>query len=344
MKRKERHDLILAASKNYLRCSQKIESALADEISLKRLEKLRAHVLTQQIKNDAHIEQNRHRTDLLDALRASGEQKSKLQQSLIKLDSRISTLKTRKAHTEAVITPSQSSSSSPDASLPSSCSERSLSNITPKGKTLDSQESLMTRDEMPPQPLAVIVDNHVAPIITRPREQQTDRYAIARGKLAAIIKGDKSDLDNHIRELIQFADKRSIDDSVLIDVFDNTRAMLNGEVDIPSYIRYANTSTMPGVPSIEQKLLGALMLALSAVAALLVVLAIPAAIALPTIASATLPAIETAVSATLCFAGLRFFNPPGLARSMNQLTHDYTTKKINTAEERLDTVAISPVL
>ena len=120
MKRKERHDLILAASKNYLRCSQKIESALADEISLKRLEKLRAHVLTQQIKNDAHIEQNRHRTDLLDALRASGEQKSKLQQSLIKLDSRISTLKTRKAHTEAVITPSQSSSSSPDASLPSS--------------------------------------------------------------------------------------------------------------------------------------------------------------------------------------------------------------------------------
>ena len=343
MKRKERHDLILAASNNYFRYSQKIESALAEEISLKRLEKLRARVLTEQIKNDTHIEQNRHRTDLLDALRAYSEQKSKLQQSLTKLDSRISTLKTRKANTEAV-TPSQSSSSSPDASLPSSCSERSLSDITPKGNTLDSQEPLMTRDGMPPQPLAVIVDNRATPTIIRPREQQTDHYAIARGKLAAIIKGDKSDLDNHIRELIQFADKRSIDDSVLIDVFDNTRAMLNGEVDIPSYIRYANTSTMPGVPSTEQKLLGALMLALSAVAALLVVLAIPAAIALPTIASATLPAIETAVSAALCFTGLRFFNPPGLARSMNQLTHDYTTKKNNTAEERLNTVAISPVL
>lgn len=339
MKRKERHDMILAESKNYRTYSKGIKAALADEGSLKELEELRTILLRKQKIADALIDGNRHRSDLWDAIKKYDKMRRRFQDSLDKLNSRITSLEalidtkeTTSPHTPSPIHDvSSSASSSPEAAL---------SHSSPQKSTLESKS--FADAGAPPSPDANVIDT-LALQRSGYTETQPDHYAVARSKLAAHIKEDQSDLDKHIRELLHFADMSSLDDAVLIGVFENTCGMLNGEVDIPSYIRYANTSNMPGVPSTERKLLGVLMLALSAVAALLVVLTIPAAIALPTIASASLPAVGGTVSAALCFTGLHFFKPTGLAKSMNQLTNDYTTKRNKPSAESHDDIAVSLV-
>ena len=164
-------------------------------------------------------------------------------------------------------------------------------------------------------------------------------YKLAQSELAARITGCGSQLEKHLQQLLNEVSllQGTVDDAILIDVLDNTGAMLDKTITIKAYNDYANK--MPGAPSGVQKILGAIMLRVSAVAATLLIMAMPAMLAAPTLATATAGVVEGLTAIASAYLGLGLLGNKGVARSMHQLATDRTREDKIPSEEPTRTLA-----